>query len=196
MKQILVYLKRDMEYKENINKVRPEMERVINSLSQELATIRADRASPSLVENMMVDCYGQKMPLRQLATISLSGPRQILISPWDRSMILFIEKTILESGLGINPVVEKDSIRLSLPPLSEEYRKDLLRTLSEKLEETRVKIRHWREEVWREIQEGFRQGKIREDDKFRAKDELQKIIDEYNEKIEEIGERKKKEIME
>ena len=196
MKQILVYLKRDMEYKENINKVRPEMERVINSLSQELATIRADRASPSLVENMMVDCYGQKMPLRQLATISLSGPRQILISPWDRSMILFIEKTILESGLGINPVVEKDSIRLSLPPLSEEYRKDLLRTLSEKLEETRVKIRHWREEVWREIQEGFRQGKIREDDKFRAKDELQKIIDEYNEKIEEIGERKRKEILE
>jgi len=185
-----------MEYKENINKVRPEMERVINSLSQELATIRADRASPSLVENMMVDCYGQKMPLRQLATISLSGPRQILISPWDRSMILFIEKTILESGLGINPVVEKDSIRLSLPPLSEEYRKDLLRTLSEKLEETRVKIRHWREEVWREIQEGFRQGKIREDDKFRAKDELQKIIDEYNEKIEEIGERKRKEILE
>ena len=185
-----------MGYKENINKVKPEMERVINFLRQELAAIRADRASPALVENMMIDCYGQKMPLKQLATISLSGPRQILISPWDRAMILFIERTILESGLGINPVVEKDSIRLSLPPLSEEYRKDLLRTLSEKLEESRVKIRHWREEVWREIQDGFRQGKIREDDKFRAKDELQEIIDQYNEKIEEIGERKKKEIME
>ena len=185
-----------MGYKENINKVKPEMERVINFLIQEIAVIRTDRASPSLVENMMIDCYGQKMPLKQLATISLSGPRQILISPWDRAMILFIERTILESGLGINPVVEKDSIRLSLPPLSEEYRKDLLRTLSEKLEEARVKIRHWREEVWREVQDGFRQGKIREDDKFRAKDELQEIIDQYNEKIEEIGERKKKEIME
>jgi ribosome recycling factor len=185
-----------MGYKENINKVKPEMEKVINFLSQELAVIRTDRASPSLVENVMIDCYGQKMPLKQLATISLSGPRQILILPWDRAMILFIERTILESGLGINPVVEKDSIRLSLPPLSEEYRKDLLRTLSEKLEESRVKIRHWREEVWREIQDGFRQGKIREDDKFRAKDDLQEIIDEYNEKIEEIGERKKKEIME
>jgi ribosome recycling factor len=90
--------------------------------------------------------------------------------------------------------VDKDLIRLSLPPLTEEYRKNLLKILSEKIEEARKTIRRWREEAWSEIQEKFREGKIREDDKFRAKDELQDLIDEYNQKIEAIGERKKKEI--
>ena len=185
-----------MEYKEIIDKIKPEMEKVINYLGQELAQIRTDKTSPSLVDNIIVDCYGQKMPIRQLATISISGPRQIIITPWDHSNILLIERTILESSLGLNPIVEKDSIRISLPPLSEEYRKNLIKTLSDKLEESRIKIRHWREEGWRQIQDRFRQGKIREDDKFRAKDDIQKLIDEYNKKIEEIGERKKKEIME
>jgi len=172
------------------------MDKVLSFLDRELAKIRTGRVSTSLVEDLIVDCYGEKLPLKQMTSISVSGPRTIFIQPWDKSIILNIEKAILSSDLGINPVVEGDSIKLLLPPPSEEYRKNLFRVLNEKLEMARTAIRHWREEGWRQIQDGFRQGKIREDDKFRAKDELQELIDEYNKKIEEKGEQKKKEIME
>lgn len=183
-------------YKEIINKIRPELDKTLNFLDRELAKIRTGRVSTSLVEDLIIDYHGEKTPLKRLATISVSGPRTLFIQPWDTSILLNIEKIILGSDLGINPIVEADVIKLPLPPPSEEYRKNLLRLLAERLETARLTVRHWREEAWRQIQDGFRQGKIREDDKFRAKDELQELIDEYNEKIEEIGERKKKEIME
>jgi len=183
-------------YREIINKIKPELEKSVNFLDRELAKIRTGRVSPSLIEDLIVDCYGGKNPLKQLSSISVSGPRALCIQPWDHSIILNIEKAILESNLGINPIVDKDKILLSLPPVSEEYRKNLLRVLNEKLEATRLTLRRWREEAWRQIQEGFRQGEIREDDKFRAKDELQELIDEYNGKIKEIEEKKKQEIME
>jgi len=183
-------------YKEIIEKIKPELDKTINFLERELTKLRIGRASPSLVENIVVECFGEKFPLKQLAAISLPGPRQILVQPWDKSYVESIEKAILQSGLGISPVVDKDVIRISLPSLSEEYRKDLLRVLSEKQEEARKTVRRWREKAWDEIQERFKEGEIREDDKFRAKDELQDLVDEYNKKIEEMGERKKKEIME
>jgi len=181
-------------YKEIIKKIKPELEKVFNFLEKEMAGIRTGRANPSLVENIVVDCFGQKFPLKQLAAVSSPGPREIVIQPWDKSYIESIEKAISQSTLGASPVVDKDIIRISLPSLSEEYRKDLLRLLSEKQEEARKTIRRWREEVWSEIQEKTRKGEIREDDKFRAKDDLQDLIDDYNEKIKEVGERKKKEI--
>ncbi len=185
-----------INYKDIINKVRPELDKVINFLEGELAKIRAGRASPSLVEDVVVECFGQKFPLKQLAAISVPEPRQILIQPWDKSYIEGIVAALSKTGAGASPIVDKDSIRISLPSLTEEYRKDFLRILSEKIETTRVTIRRWREKAWQEIQEDFKNGSIREDDKFRAKDGLQDLIDEYNEKIEEIGERKKKEISE
>lgn len=183
-------------YKEVINKIEPELDKVIGFLNRELARIRTGRASPSLVEDVIVDCFGQKFPLKQLSAISCPERRQILIQPWDKSYIEGITLALGKTGIGTNPIVDKDVIRINLPPLSEEYRKDLLNFLSDKQEEARKTIRHWREEAWAEIQEKFRDGKIREDDKFKAKDELQELIDEYNEKIEEMGERKKKEILE
>lgn len=185
-----------MEYKEIINKVKPEMEKVISFLEKELAKIRTGRASASLVEDIVVDCFGQKFPLKQLASISSPEPKQIIIQPWDKSYIEGIEKAISKSSLGAAPIVDKDIIRISLPPLSEEYRKTLARMLSEKQEEAKKTIRHWRGEAWEQVQNETKTGEIREDDKFRAKDELQKIVDEYNKKIEEMGERKKKEIFE
>jgi len=134
--------------------------------------------------------------LKQLSAISIPEPRQILIQPWDRSYIEGIVKALSETGIGANPVVDKEAVRINLPPLSGDYRKSLLHLISEKQEEARRTIRKWREEAWDEIQERFREGKIREDDKFRAKDELQELVDEYNEKIEKMGEKKGKEIME
>jgi len=119
-----------------------------------------------------------------------------LIQPWDKSYVEGITSALRKTGIGANPIVDKDVVRINLPPLSEEYRKELFGLLSQKQEEAKKTIRRWREEAWNEIQEKQKAGEIREDDKFRAKDELQKIIDNYNEKIEESGEKKKREIME
>ena len=183
-------------YKETISKIKPEFDKVINFLERELSKIHTGRATPALVEDVQVECFGEKFPLKQLAAISIPEPKQILIQPWDKSYVEGILAALGKTGIGASPILDKDVIRINLPPLSEEYRKQLTHLIVEKQEESRRTIRHWREEAWGEIQNGFREGKVREDDKFRAKDELQKLIDDYNEKIEKIGESKKKEISE
>ena len=151
-------------YKEIIEKIKPELDNAISYLEREMAKIRTGRASPSLVEDIVVECFGEKFPLKQLAAISSPEPKQIVIQPWDKSYIEGIEKAISESNLSISPVVDKDLIRIFLPPLSEDYRKDLIRMLSEKQEEVRQTIRRWREKIWNEIQDEFKSGSIREDD--------------------------------
>jgi len=183
-----------ISYKEIINKIKPELDKAISFLEKELAKIKGGRASPSLVEDVICDCFGQKFPLKQLAAISIPEPRQILIQPWDKSYIEGIVKALENTGIGASPIVDKDLIRINLPSLTEEYRKNLLRVLAEKKEDAKRTIRHWRDKAWDEIQERTRNGEIREDDKYRAKDELQDLVDQYNDKIEEMAERKKKEI--
>lgn len=185
-----------MSYQEIIEQIKPELDKVTTFFDKETAKIRTSRATPSLVEDLEVDCFGQRFPLKQLAAISLAGPRQLNIQPWDKSYIESIVAAISKSTLGSAPIVDKDLIRISLPQISEEYRKGLLRILSGKQEEAKKTIRRWREEAWDIIQREFRESKIREDDKFRGKEKLQELINEYNEKIEEIAERKRKEIME
>jgi len=183
-------------HQEIINKIKPELDRVINFLEGELSKIRTSRATPSLVEDVVVNCFGQKFPLKQLAAISTPETKQILIQPWDKSYIEGIVQALEKTSIGVNPIVDKDAIRLTLPPLTEDYRKDLLRLLAEKQEQARQTIRRWREQAWGEVQIGFKQGKIREDDKFRAKDELQDLVNDYNKKIDDLGEKKKREITE
>jgi len=186
-----------MDYKEIIQTIKPEMEKVMNFFESELAKIRTNRASPSLVENIICECFGERFPLKQLAAISTPEPRQIVIQPWDKSYFEGIQKALsTQLGMGLSPVADRDVIRINLPPLSEEYRKSLTKVISEKQEEARRSIRRWREECWRQIQERAKEGEIREDDKFKAKEELQKIIDDYQKKIEGEGEKKKKEITE
>ena len=185
-----------MDYKEIIKNVEPEFQKVLSFLEKEMAKIRTGKASPALVEDVVVDCFGQKFPLKQLASISTPEPRTILIQPWDKSYIEGIEKGIAISGLGVSAVPDKDRIRINLPPLSDEYRKTLLHVLSEKQEEARKTIRHYREEAWKELQDKFKEKEISEDEKFRGKDELQEKVDAVHEKIEQMGEKKKNEIME
>lgn len=185
-----------MGYKEVVNKVRPEMDKVVVFFEGELAKFRTGRANPSLVEDVVVDCFGQKFPLKQLAAISVPEPKQISIQPWDKSYIEGIVSALQKTGVGSNPVVDREAIRVNLPPMTDEYRKELSRIISGKQEESRQTIRRWREQAWEEVQEQAKAGKIREDDKFRAKDDLQKMVDEYNKKIEDLGEKKKKEISE
>ena len=185
-----------MTYQEIIDQIKPELEKVVIFLEKEVGKIRTSRANPSLIEDIEVKCFDQKFPLKQLGSISIAGPRQLMIQPWDKSYLEPIEKALSQSSLGAAPIVDKDLIRISFPQLSEEYRKDLMNLLSTKKEEAKRTIRRWREEAWDKIQEGFKEGEIREDDKFRGKDKLQELIDEYNEKVEEMAERKKKEILE
>ena len=181
-------------YQEILQKARPEMEKVIVFFQGELAKIRTSQASPALVEDVSVNIAGQKMPLKQLAGISTPERRQILIQPWEHSYIEPIEKALQQSSLGTSPIVEGNSIRVHLPQLTQEYRQQLAKILSEKAEDARKVIRKAREDAWEEVQEKTKKGEIREDDKFRAKDELQKMIDDYSKKIEELVNRKKVEI--
>ena len=132
-----------VNYKDIINKIKPELDKVISFLERELAKIRTGRAIPSLVEDVVVECFGQKFPLKQLATISIPEPKQILIQPWDKSYIEGIVKALEKSSLGAAPIVDKDLIRISLPPLSEEFREELLRLISQRQEEARKTIRRW-----------------------------------------------------
>jgi len=182
-------------YQQIINKIKPELDKIFDYYKGELARLRTGRASSYLVEDLSVECYGQTMFLKQLATISVPEPRSILIQPWDKSILQAIERAISNSNLNLSPIVDGEIVRIQLPQMTEENRKNLVKILKEKMEEARISIRRWREGAWEEIQEGFKNGEIREDDKFRGKDELQKVIDEYNKKIEDFGARKEKEIL-
>jgi len=170
------------------------MDKVVSFFQRELDKIRTGRASVSLVEDITADCFGQKFLIKQLAAITLSGPQQILIQPWDKSYLESIEIAIRQSGRSLSPVVDKDVVRINLSALTGEFRDNLLKILSEKQEEARKIIRRWREEAWKKTQDGFKNSEIREDDKFRAKDELQELVEQYYEKIESFGEKKRKEI--
>ncbi len=181
-------------YKEIIDKIKPEMKKAIDFLEREMAKIRTGQVSPALIEGIIVECFNERFPLKQLATISVREHREIVIQPWDKSYLESIEKSISQSSVIARPIRDKEVVRLTFPPMTEDYRKNLIKIISEKQEDARKTLRHWRESAWKEAQEKQRQGNISEDDKYRVKDGLQDLINEYNKKIEEIGEKKKKEI--
>ena len=183
-----------MNYKEFIDKAKTEFEKAFKFLEGELAKIRTSRASPALVEDIEVSAFGQKFPLKQLGAISSPQTNQLVIQPWDTSYIEPIQNAISQSGLGMSLAVDKNLIRLNLPLLTEEYRQQLSKTLNEKAEQTKQTIRRHRDDAWSKIQSAQREKQISEDDKFRGKDELQKVVDDYNEKIKNLIEKKKQEI--
>jgi ribosome recycling factor len=182
-------------YKELIEKKRTELEKSIEHYKDELGQLRTGRASASLVENILVDYYGNKSPLKQVASITTPEARTILISPWDKGSLANIEKEIRESQLNLNPNNDGQVIRINLPMLTEDRRKDLVKILNQKSEEARIGIRKHREDVWGDIQKAEKDGLMSEDDKFIGKDKLQEVVDEYNKKIENIRQEKEVEIM-
>jgi len=184
-----------MSYKDFINSAKPEFEKAFKFLEGELAKIRTSRASPALVEDIEVNAFGQKFPLKQLGSISTPSTNQIAIQPWDNSYIEPIEKAISQSGLGMSAVVDGSIIRLNLPLLTEEYRNSLSKMLGEKAEQTKQTMRRAREDAWNKIQAAQKAKELTEDDKFRGKDELQKIIDDYQEKIKTLVDKKKNELI-
>ncbi len=178
-----------------INSKKTELDKTLERFKAEMGKIRTGRTNPALVENVMVDYYGTKTPLKQLATINVPEPRLITVNPWDKGSLTHIESAIRSSDLGLNPGNDGQIIRINIPLLTEERRKELVKVLNQKAEKTKIAIRNIREEILREIQEMEKTGIISEDDKFRGKDKLQKIIDEYNKKAEDLKEGKEKEII-
>ncbi|HBB36378.1 MAG: ribosome recycling factor, ribosome recycling factor [Candidatus Moranbacteria bacterium GW2011_GWC1_45_18] len=181
---------------EIIEKARPGTEKAIERFREEIAKLRTGRANPAMVENLSVDYYGSKSPLKQVASITVPEPRLIVITPWSKDNLVDIEKALSESGLGLNPTNDGLVIRIAMPPLNEERRTELVKVLGKYSEEARVLVRQAREQAWDEIQDLVKSGKLGEDAKFKGKEQLQKLIDEYNEKIDEIRAKKEKEIME
>ncbi len=184
-----------MSIKDLINQKRLSFDAILDFYKTDVASIRTGRATPALVEDVIVDVYGQKMHVKELATITAPEPRSLLIQPWDKSAVSAIEGAIRKSDLGLNPVVDGQAIRLNIPSLTEERRKEFIKLLKQKTEESRVKIRRIREEIWHKVQTMEHAHEINEDDKFKAKGDLQKLVDEYNKKIEELEKRKEQELL-
>jgi ribosome recycling factor len=173
-----------------------KMKKAIEALSTELSSIRTGRASPALVEHIKVDYHGVATPLIQIASISIPEPKTIAIHPWDRSIINNIDKAILKSDLGLNPSNDGTNIRITIPMLTEERRKDLIKIIHKRLEETRVQIRNVRRETVDELKQSEKSKQISQDQNIRATDQLQKITDSYIDSINKIGKDKEAEILE
>jgi len=183
-------------YKQIIDSIKPELDKAIAYSQNKLSTIRTGRASPALVENIQVEIFGEKMPVKQLGAISVLNSQQLLIQCWDSSYMDPIQRAISQHGSGIGCSVDQDGVKVNLPSLSTELRKTLIKTLSQVEEEAKKTIRHFRDEAWSNLQKAEKEGIVREDDKFRGKDDLQKIVDEYNKKIETMIKNKQKELEE
>lgn len=168
---------------------------VLEFYKTDIASIRTGRATPALVEDITVEAYGQRMTVKELATITAPEPRSLLIQPWDKGVVQAIESVIRKSDIGLSPVVDGQNIRLNIPALTEERRKEFIKFLKQKTEDTRVKIRRIREEIWHKVQVMEHAHEISEDEKFKAKEELQKIVDDYNKKIEELENKKEQELL-
>ncbi len=169
-----------------------QCQKALEHFEAELGKIRTGRANPSLVEDLPVDYYGTPTPLKQIASVSTPEPRMILIQPWDRNAAAGIEKAIQKANLGLNPSNEGDKIRIALPPLTEETRRDMAKMVKEKKEAAKIAVRSLREEAIEEV-EG--QSGVSEDQIESTKEKIQKQVDEHNEKIDSLGDGKEKEIM-
>jgi ribosome recycling factor len=180
-------LKRDAETR---------MSRALEALERDLAAIRTGRAATALVERIPVEYYGTQTPLNQLASISVPEAHSIVIQPWDRSALGAIEKAIQKSEVGLVPNVDGTSVRLNIPPLTEERRKDLVKLVHKRMEEARVEIRNHRRDVADDIKRLEKDGELTADDGRRELDSLQKVTDRWTAEVERVGKHKETEIME
>ena len=182
--------------KEIQENARAKMEKSVSLLAQELAKLRTGRASPALLDGIKVEYYGSVLPLNQVASISIPEPRLIIIQPWDKTALGAIEKTLYKSPIGITPNNDGNVIRLSIPPLTTERREELVKLIQKLGEDTKVAIRNIRREANNEVKKEEKNKKISEDESYKSLEMIQKITDEYIEKVDEILKKKEKEIRE
>jgi len=182
-----------MRYEDILDKIKPELEKVEEQFRSDLLELRAGHLSPALIEEIKVDCFGSILLLKQLGHISVSG-REIVIQLWDKSYVEGVVKAIEQKKLGVGIKIEGNNIFLSAPSLTEENKKNLVKILNQKKEKAFQSIRHWRDKIWRELQDACQAKEMSEDDKYRGKDKLEEIIKKSREKIEEMIKNKEKEI--
>jgi ribosome recycling factor len=180
----------------DIDDVKPRMDKTLEFFRQEMATLRTDRAAPSILENVVCEVYGgsQKLKLVELGTITSPDPKTITVQPWDASIIGEIRQSITKANIGLTPIIDGEIIRIDVPPLSAERRREFLKLLSKLLENVRTSIRTIRRDKMLEIRKAYEEKEVSEDEKFRAEQDLQKITDEYMEKIEEMEKKKEEEL--
>lgn len=176
--------------------IRQKMEQVVRTARDDLGSIRTGRATPSLVEGIEVITYGgtAKLKVVELATITVPDPRSLLITPWDKSVLFDIKRAIEENKSGFNPILNEVSLRVSLPPMTEEDRQGYVRMLGQKLENGKIAIRRVRQEAMEEVRAAFDRKEFGEDEKFAREERIQKLTDDYVGKIEEMGKQKEQEL--
>lgn len=176
--------------------LKQKLEKIVADLKNDLAGLRTGRASPALVEHIAVEAYGSRQPLKAIAAISAPGPREVLIQPWDKSLLAAIEKAIQGSHLGVMPIVDQETIRLTLPFLTDERKREYVKILKDRVESARIQVRRARDETMKVLEKSKEEGARSEDQVFREKQEVGKTISEYNKMIETLGQTKEKEISE
>lgn len=176
--------------------IEEKMQKTVKVYRDELKSIRAGRANPALLDRIVVDYYGSPTPLKQIANVSAPEPRSLLIQPWDATAIAEIEKAILKSDLGLNPSNDGKIIRLSIPQLTEERRKDIIKILKKVTENSKVAIRNERRTANDDLKKMEKSGDLTEDDLKKAEEQVQKLTNKYIEEIDKIREKKEEEIME
>jgi len=172
------------------------MKKSLEALKREYASLRAGRATPALLDKIMIDYYGTPTTLTQVANISVPEPRMILIQPWEKTLLHDIEKSIMKSDLGLNPNSDGTAIRLSIPPLTQDRRAELVKSVNKKAEETKVAMRNIRRDANDAVKKLEKSKEVTEDDAKKAQDDMQKLVDKYVKDIDSIKTVKEKEIME
>jgi ribosome recycling factor len=175
--------------------VKQHMEDALEAVRREFATVRTGKATPTILDTVRVEAYGTQMPLNQVATISTPEPSLLLVQPFDRSIIAHIEKGILQADLGLNPANDGQVIRIPIPPLNEERRKEYVKLLHKMAEEGRVSIRHARREGNDDAKRRMKEGEMSDDEGHRTTDQIQKMTDEFIAKVDELLAAKEREVM-
>lgn len=179
-----------------IKQMQSQMESAVEAMRREFSSVRTGKATPALLDTVRVDAYGSKMPLNQVATVNTPEPRMIVVQPWDKSLIGEIERGIQTASLGLNPANDGNVIRVPIPPLSEERRKDMVRLLHKMAEEGKISVRHARQEANKEIKQRESEHEISEDEARRQLEEIQRITDQFVARIDDLMTAKEAEILE
>jgi ribosome recycling factor len=180
----------------SVNEARTQMEKAVEAMRREFTSVRTGKATPALLDTVRVDAYGSKVPINQVGTVGAPEPRLLVIQPWDKSLLKAIETGITNADLGLNPSNDGNVIRVPIPQLTEERRKDMVKLLHKIAEEGRVAIRHARQEANKDIKKKQSSHEISEDDAHRQMEQVQKLTDEYITKIDQLLKGKEQEVME
>ncbi|HYG26673.1 MAG TPA: ribosome recycling factor [Caulobacteraceae bacterium] len=178
-----------------LSKYRDRMDKAVQALKEEFGSLRTGRASATLLDQIYVDAYGSQMPLNQVGSVSVPEPRSLTVSVWDRGLVVSVEKAIRNAGIGLNPVVEGQNLRIPIPPLTEERRKDLAKLAGKYAEQQRIAVRNIRRDANDDLKKAEKDGAITQDEQKRMETEVQKMTDEAIKRVDEALKTKEQEIM-